>query len=235
MQIKKKIIITEKEKQRIKFLLQKIIEEKKEKFSITDFDTVYGFLNKREVNSLKKLLKINPFEYGFKGEYLGIQEVPKDLVEIEGQRFKADNEEGFQEIGIRYLPQSAYKAYKRINDRMFKEIGRRVLVTSGYRSPAYQLFLFAYYLDMYDFDIQKTIERVAVPGYSEHSVADYVAIDFITEEGVPQDKDERLFEGTEEYKWLLENAKKYGFGESYPLNNKLGVMYEPWHWRYVGD
>ena len=69
-----------------------------------------------------------------------------------------------------------------MNDRMFKEIGRKVLVTSGYRSPAYQL-LFAYYLDMYDFDIQKTDEKSRTsPGYSEHSVADYVAIDFYRRE-----------------------------------------------------
>lgn len=226
--------ISEEEKELTKNLLKKITEtEKKEKFSVVDFASLYTFLDKEEISFAEKLLTLNPLEYGFKGEYLGIQDVPKDLVEITGQKFEADNEEGFEEIGERYLPKKAYDAYIRMNGAMLEEIKKELLVGSGYRSPAYQLFLLVWYLNLYDFDIEKTVKRVAVPGYSEHCVADSVAIDFITKDGVPQEHDEKRFEDTDEYKWLLENARDFGFNESYPLNNEEGVMYEPWHWRFV--
>lgn len=233
--MKQTFTITEEEKELTKSLLEKITETKRERFSVVDLETIYGYLNNEEITFLKKVLTINPCDYGFKGKYRGIQDVPKDLVEIEGQKYKADTEEGFEEIGVRYLPKNVYKAYEKMNEAMFKDIGKKLLVGSGYRSPAYQLFLFVWYLNMYDFDITKTVKRVAMPGYSEHCVADTVAIDFITTDGVPQENDERNFEDTKEYKWLLENAKKFGFEESYSKENTFGVSYEPWHWRYQGD
>ena len=44
------------------------------------------------------------------------------------------------------------------------------------------------------------------------------------------------FEDTEQYKWLNENAYKYGFIIRYPKNknNETGYKYESWHLRYVG-
>lgn len=36
------------------------------------------------------------------------------------------------------------------------------------------------------------------------------------------------------WKWLNENANKYGFEISFGYNNKQGVTYEPWHIRYIG-
>ena len=96
----KPFTITEKEKELTKSLLKKITETEKEKFSIADLDTVYSFLNKKEIAFLKKLLTIDPHDYDIKGEYLGIQDVPKDLVEIKGQRYETGTEEqGYHEIG----------------------------------------------------------------------------------------------------------------------------------------
>ncbi|MFN9165469.1 MAG: D-alanyl-D-alanine carboxypeptidase family protein, partial [Pseudanabaena sp.] len=43
------------------------------------------------------------------------------------------------------------------------------------------------------------------------------------------------FEKTPAFQWLQNNAAKYGFEMSFPPNNPQGVMYEPWHWRFVGD
>lgn len=230
----KPFTITEKEKELTKSLLKKITETKRDRFSVVDLETIYGFLNKKEIAFLKKLLTIDPRNYGVKGEYLGIQDVPKDLVEIKGQRYETDTEEkGYHEIGESYLPRKVYKAYEKMNKAMFKGIGKKLLVRSGYRSPAYQLFLLGWYLNMYEFDVGKTLKRVAMPGYSEHCVADNVAIDFITEDGVPQEHDDRRFEDTQEYKWLLKNAERFGFKESFPKDNEFGLMYEPWHWRYV--
>ena len=65
-------------------------------------------------------------------------------------------------------------------------------------------------------------------GYSEHQLG--TTIDFTTNEF---NGNTSLFHKTKAYKWLLENAYKYGFVLSYPENNKYYV-FEPWHWRFVG-
>ena len=44
------------------------------------------------------------------------------------------------------------------------------------------------------------------------------------------------FENTAEFRWLQENCYKYGFILRYPKDKQeiTGVIYEPWHYRYVG-
>ena len=43
-------------------------------------------------------------------------------------------------------------------------------------------------------------------------------------------------ENTAGYKWLFANCAKYGFILRYPKGKETvtGVIYEPWHFRYVG-
>src|SRR3989344_4555404 len=65
-------------------------------------------------------------------------------------------------------------------------------------------------------------------GYSEHQLG--TTVDFTTENTgtlLPS------FENTDEYKWLTNNAYRYGFILSYPKGN-VYYQYEPWHWRFVG-
>jgi len=65
-------------------------------------------------------------------------------------------------------------------------------------------------------------------GYSEHQLG--TAIDFTTPSlGASFAK----FESATAYKWLNENAHKYGFVISYPKQNTY-YRFEPWHWRFVG-
>ena len=44
------------------------------------------------------------------------------------------------------------------------------------------------------------------------------------------------FDKTAQFRWLQENAAKYGFILRYQANKtaQTGIMYEPWHYRYVG-
>lgn len=71
----------------------------------------------------------------------------------------------------------------------------------------------------------------APPGFSEHHTG--YAID-IGDRNQP-DKDLTVaFEDTTAYRWLSENASRYGFELSFPRNNAQGVNFEPWHWRYIG-
>ena len=67
---------------------------------------------------------------------------------------------------------------------------------------------------------------VARPRTSEHELG--LAVDF--------NSVEENFEDTKEFKWLKENAHKYGFIMRYPKENQdlTAVIYEPWHYRYVG-
>jgi len=64
-------------------------------------------------------------------------------------------------------------------------------------------------------------------GYSEHQLG--TAVDFTT----PETKEVfSKFESSTAYKWLTENAYKFGFVLSYPKNNSY-YRFEPWHWRFV--
>jgi hypothetical protein len=65
-------------------------------------------------------------------------------------------------------------------------------------------------------------------GYSEHQLG--TTLDFNT---TKRSSVLSGFDKTPEYKWLTENAYKYGFVISYPKENKY-YIYEPWHWRFVG-
>lgn len=66
-------------------------------------------------------------------------------------------------------------------------------------------------------------------GYSEHQLG--TTVDFTTPNlaaAVP------AFENTAASAWLVANAHKYGFILSYPKANAY-YIYEPWHWRFVGE
>lgn len=67
---------------------------------------------------------------------------------------------------------------------------------------------------------------VMVPGSSEHNLG--YAMDIVCVE--------EWFEETDEFAWLMENAEDYGFILRYPEDKQdvTMVIYEPWHWRYVG-
>ncbi|MCS6958464.1 MAG: M15 family metallopeptidase [Pseudanabaenaceae cyanobacterium SKYGB_i_bin29] len=113
-----------------------------------------------------------------------------------------------------------------------KAVGINLVPLSGYRSKEEQEHLF--------FGIgqernQIPAERAKVsapPGYSEHHTG--YAIDIGDGDNPSTDLAE-TFAQTEAYQWLRHNAARYGFELSFPPNNPQGVMYEPWHWRFVGD
>ena len=81
-------------------------------------------------------------------------------------------------------------------------------------------------------DAAKRAEVSAPPGYSEHHTG--YAID-IGDGNAPATNLETSFADTAAFRWLEQNALKYSFELSFPLDNEQGVSYEPWHWRFVGD
>jgi hypothetical protein len=222
------------EKKHIDSILEKIEPEKtKSEFRVVSFDNFYKLFDKDEKALIERIITINPLEYGFTGKYFGIQDVPIDLVKIVDQKYHLKDK--VKTIDIQYLPKQTYLAYQKLNESLYMEEKKKLLVLSGYRSSAYQAFVFLWYLKFYKFDLHKTVKRAAIPGYSEHGFPKQQAIDFITENGSPTEDNPEDFEKTVEYKWLEENAKKIGFYLTNPRNNKLGTMYEPWHWAHIVD
>lgn len=78
---------------------------------------------------------------------------------------------------------------------------------------------------------KKTTDVIAVPGTSEHQTG--LAVDIV--DTYNQNLDETQ-ESTPVQKWLMENSWKYGFILRYPPDKSdiTGIVYEPWHYRYVG-
>ena len=140
--------------------------------------------------------------------------------------------EGSSVLDPQYLPQDVRNAYEAMMAVMERDLGRRLLVESGYRSPAYQLYLFLFYLPKHDYSIRETNRHVALPGYSEHGYPPRQAIDFINQDGINGEDRPEEFEALPEYRWLLQYAERYGFSLSYPRDNPYHTAFEPWHWHY---
>ena len=116
--------------------------------------------------------------------------------------------------------------------------GLRPLICSSYRSYEKQASLYQakikYYQDRGELPTEAArlaSQVVAPPGQSEHQTG--LAFD-IVDEGY-QLLDEKQ-ETTAVSLWLRENAANYGFIVRYPPEKTgvTGIIYEPWHYRYVG-
>ncbi len=115
----------------------------------------------------------------------------------------------------------------------------RIIALSAYRDYEYQK-------ELYDNKVQRLQQEkgysvtkareeagtvVAVPGTSEHQLG--LALDLVDARHVKLDESQ---ENTKAYQWLYEHCHEYGFIIRYP-NGKTditGIIYEPWHFRYVG-
>ena len=114
------------------------------------------------------------------------------------------------------------------------------MICSAYRTQEYQQFLFDN--KVYDVLWEETNDRdkarelaarvVAFPGTSEHQSG--LAAD-IMDEVYPYLNEWQ--EHTEAQKWLMEHCTEYGFILRYPpgTSDITGIIYEPWHYRYVGE
>ena len=107
--------------------------------------------------------------------------------------------------------------------------GLSVLLSSGYRSYATQTWLFNRKAAEYGETVAATI--VARPGTSEHQTG--LCCD-ITDHYYEM-KDASL-ENTEMYQWMSRHCDEYGFIVRFPKGREdiTGIIYEPWHFRYVG-
>ncbi|MBQ7328496.1 MAG: D-alanyl-D-alanine carboxypeptidase family protein [Oscillospiraceae bacterium] len=116
--------------------------------------------------------------------------------------------------------------------------GHNVRIVSSYRRQVTQETLYNNKVDYFlnqGYDIEKAREEagkiIAVPGTSEHQLG--LAVDLIDSSYPYLDEGQ---EKTPAQKWLMEHCWDYGFILRYPngKTESTGIIYEPWHYRYVG-
>ena len=116
-----------------------------------------------------------------------------------------------------------------------------VSVTSGYRTYSYQSSLFNQYIAneraahpdwTYEQAVTQVLTYSARPGTSEHQTG--LCMDLIV--GGANPVLDESFADHACYRWLVENAHKFGFILRFPKGKETvtGYSYEPWHYRFVG-
>ncbi len=132
----------------------------------------------------------------------------------------------------RSLRQVAYRAFDEVVKALNAE-GKNIYLISAYRGYSRQEYLYNKYVREEGQEYADISS--ARPGSSEHQTG--LAMDILQVSGVANSLSEAKFEDSKEYQWLLENGYKYGLILRYPMGKEdvTGYMYEPWHWRYVGE
>lgn len=116
--------------------------------------------------------------------------------------------------------------------------GYSLYVCSAYRSVDRQKELFNE--SMIDYVNQgmtyyeaaiETAKSIAWPGENEHATG--LAMDIVSSDYAGLDEKQGE---TDDQKWLMEHCYEYGFILRYPKDKSedTGIIYEPWHYRYVG-
>lgn len=155
-----------------------------------------------------------------------------------------------------YIPKNYEVSLKSINTNASKQVDERIkeeleamlsfareegiplMIVSAYRSEERQTSLFntkirkcmsrgMSYMDSYS----EASGSVTPPGTSEHQLG--LAVDIL---GSGQSGLTEKFSETEGGIWLKNNCADFGFIVRYPEGKEdiTGIIYEPWHFRYVG-
>ena len=116
--------------------------------------------------------------------------------------------------------------------------GHLTMIVSAYRTQEEQEFLYWRKVNNlrendwpYRDAMEEAARHVAVPGTSEHQLG--LAVDLM-DTAYPYLDDYQA--NTAGQKWLMEHCHEYGFILRYPVGTTeiTGIIFEPWHYRYVG-
>jgi len=110
--------------------------------------------------------------------------------------------------------------------------GMNLTIVSSYRSYSTQASTYQYWVN-YNGGLVSVADQISArPGHSEHQLG--TAVDLLSSQ---IGKDFSAFQYTDEYQWLLENARYFGFKQSYPegMEQETGYSAESWHWRWWGE
>jgi len=168
-----------------------------------------------------------------------LQERNKDIILVNPwNEVPEDYEVDLVHIGNGYMVDSS--CYDALMEMLgdCREEGLSPMVCSAYRSRGTQSWLHSKKINQfigYGYSRQeaeiRASEIVARPGTSEHQLG--LAVDIVDLYNQNLNKSQ---ENTEVQKWLMENCWDYGFILRYPTDKSdvTGIIYEPWHYRYVG-
>lgn len=149
--------------------------------------------------------------------FLSENYIPSKLLRIDNQYLlNTDGELYFHGDALPFLSMMISSA---------KNDGVDLKIVSAYRSFDDQMSVKIGYKTLYGSGAN---QFSADQGYSEHQLGTTVDLTNPALKRLVTDFDKKP-----EYKWLTENAYKYGFILSYPKGNSY-YQYEPWHWRFVG-
>lgn len=126
--------------------------------------------------------------------------------------------------GYGKVDKTLFENFKKMADDA-RVLGLNIYIASGYRSYDYQKVLYNQYVNR---DGKAEADTYSArPGHSEHQTGLAIDLNDISYN----------FSNTNEFKWLKDNAYRYGFILRYPkeYTNLTGYVYEPWHYRYVGS
>lgn len=135
-----------------------------------------------------------------------------------------------------YGPENSYQVDVRILEPLHQmmedcaKAGNTPILCSAWRDSDKQSVLF----DESDYRAahpDEEITSVALPGTSEHEIG--IAVDIYSDEDYDLDESQ---EKTETQQWLMKHCWEYGFILRYPKGKEdvTDIIYEPWHYRYVG-
>ncbi|MDO4963669.1 MAG: M15 family metallopeptidase, partial [bacterium] len=149
--------------------------------------------------------------------YLDEKYIPEDIVSVD-KNYTVYNAK---------INKTVYDNFMKLaNDA--KDENLTIKITTGYRDYNFQNTLYNNYVKADG--VINADKYSARPGYSEHQLG--YSVDLTNAKNVSFDE----FEDTEEFRWLKDNAYKYGFILRYPKDKEYitGYIYEAWHYRYVG-
>ncbi len=210
-----------KEKYFIASNLDKYLEYKKE-YKYSSYEEIVAVINteanvdwmeeEKETDTSKGSLMLVNRLYGLNSEY----EV-EDIVKVPSQ---------YAYNGIK-ISESIMDNITMMIDEA-KEEGYTFVLSDGYRSYKEQKSIYDKYKNSYG--IKEADQNVARPGHSEYETGLSFNI-------VPYNKSYKNPKESEEYKWLSDNAYRYGFIFRFPEDKTKLTGFDAYTWRlrYVGE
>lgn len=204
---------------------------------------LYEYLNYKEENVDKSysdvisIVNVGAHRKWYDSDYIKPTDMSKgNLILVNKFNYLSSDYEpdGLSNISLSYA-YSGHKAIKEVNDayidmaRQAKEVGISLLVNSSYRNYQKQADI---YKEFYLSEGKSYADNYAArEGHSEHQTG--LCLDIFTN-GVSTTEN---FDESDAFKWLSENAHKYGFILRYPEGKEYltGFNYESWHYRYLGE
>ncbi|BAY20821.1 hypothetical protein NIES2100_05650 [Calothrix sp. NIES-2100] len=138
--------------------------------------------------------------------------------------YRENSRENLVKVGNELLDKEAATAFRNMAADAAKQ-GVNLGVISGFRSVKDQETVFNSGMKARNQTPEQRAKVSAPAGFSQHHTGFAMDINSV----------EPSFGKSKEFRWLQQNAARYGFQMPFTPGNKQGVDFEPWHWNYTGS